>query len=127
MFTPENMKQLQQDIETALKTVEKKYSVTFSLTYPRGYEPYKFNFKVEGTKASPYRDNYLKHAQKFGLDPTWLEQVFYDGGHSYIIQGFNPEKNSVIVSREKNNGEPGSTYGFKVEFIKSVKKFARAA
>ena len=125
MFTLENIKQLQQDIEAALKSVETKHSVKFNLDYTKHFEPYKYGLKADIRKSSPYRDSYLKDAQRLGLELTWLDKQFSgDDGHFYQIIGLDPAKRTVQCSRLKTGTDiPGATYSFQIETIKNMKLF----
>jgi hypothetical protein len=124
MFTSENIKQLQRDVAKALKKVEKEHSVAFDLTFPRSYETYKLNFKVEVTRPSPYRDNYLKQAAQFGLDLSWLDKQFFHRGDYYQVIGLDPARVGKPVACSKlrtGTDTPGATHSFQVEFIKAQK------
>jgi hypothetical protein len=122
-FTAESAKALEADISRALDTIAKKHGVTFDFKTPKGFYPYKTGvMTLTAHKPNPYADDYLKNASKFGLDVSWIGQRFSEGGHFYMIQGFDSEQNSIVANREKNNGDLGAGYRFPVEFIKTVEK-----
>jgi hypothetical protein len=65
-FTRNSIKKLEQDIQKALKAVEKKQVRC-------GHD---YSYAIKAIKASPYRETYLNRATEFGLDQDWLDKWF---------------------------------------------------
>ncbi len=123
-FTRENIKTLEQDIQKALKTVEKKHSVTFKISGDSRFGAYDYGYTIKATKESPYRQNYLNRASEFGLEPTWLDKWFSSqigrtGWGGFVVVGLDPaNRYPVVCNRVKDSVLSGSLYFFPVETVK---------
>lgn len=124
-FTIESIALLEQDIATALKTVEKKHDVTFQLTRPtKGFHRNSVDLTLAAMKPNPYRADYIKHAPSNGAKLEWLDRVFWDfkrGGSvatdDFQIVGFKPATKQVICDKLRDNKPTGKHFAFSVETI----------
>lgn len=124
-FTWDGTKTLTQDIQKALKSVEKKHSVTFKISGADRLAEYKYEYSITATKASPYRDNYITHAKEFGLEPEWLDKWFSaqtsrNNWGGFVVVGLDPTDRSkpVVCDRVRKSALSGDLYFFTVEAVK---------
>ena len=104
----EAVRELSSVIQAAIKDVGKQHGVSLTMGNIR-FNSDRATFKLEAAvvgdgsvnNETPARLDFVKHAKRYGMDPSWLDKTFRDYSREYTVVGLLPNrrKNNVLVSR----------------------------
>lgn len=105
-ITRDFLHQFRPEIQAALDSIAKKHGLAASVGNIR-FGPDRFSVKIEmATTSDPNnvgekkeKQDYIRAAAMYGLDPAWLDKSFSMANKSYTIKGLYPNKrkNNVLV------------------------------
>lgn len=123
-FDRTNLRQIQADIQTALKSVADNYGI--SLTYKGArFSATNVSIKLEGAVIgaggvveTKERKDWKVYAEMFGLKSAWLDKTFVVAGDSYIIAGLATRKSKypVLATCVRNQ----KRFKFPIDTIKAL-------
>ncbi len=129
-FTKQNLRELRDGLDAALKQLGEKFGVSLKLGTGR-FSPTNCTFKLEaaviaedGQVVTKESQDFTRLAKVYGLSPEDLGRTFKTGGKSFTIVGLNSKRPKYPINAKSADGK---TYKFSSTGVILALQAARAS